>query len=84
MKNGYNITNKILKDLSMTLHLNASESVSQKILSFLESLTKQGESVEIIDDSIYKFEKAGILKGLEQVENGNIYSSDELIAELNK
>ncbi len=68
----------------MTLHLNASDSVSQKILSFLESLTKQGESVEIIDDSIYKFEKAGILKGLEQVENGNIYSSDELIAELNK
>lgn len=68
----------------MTLHLNASESVSQKILSFLESLTKQGESVEIIDDSIYKFEKAGILKGLEQVENGNIYSSDELIAELHK
>ena len=52
----------------MTLHLNASESVSQKILSFLESLTKQGESVEIIDDSIYKYEKAGILKGLEQIE----------------
>jgi hypothetical protein len=49
----------------MTLHLNASESVSQKILSFLESLTKQGESVEIIDDSIYRYEKAGILKGLE-------------------
>jgi len=68
----------------MTLHLNASESVSQKILSFLESLTKQGESVEIIDDSIYKFEKAGILKGLEQVENGNTYSSNELIEELNK
>ena len=46
----------------MTLHLNASESVSQKILSFLESLTKQGESVEIIDDSLYKYQKAGILK----------------------
>ncbi len=35
----------------MTLHLNASERVSHKILSFLESLTKQGESVEIIDES---------------------------------
>ncbi len=68
----------------MTLHLNASESVSQKILSFLESLTKQGESVEIIDDSIYKYEKAGILKGLEQIENGNIYSSEEVIEELYK
>ena len=68
----------------MTLHLNASESVSQKILFFLESLAKQGESVEIIDDSIYKFEKAGILKGLEQVENGNTYSSDELMEELDK
>lgn len=63
----------------MTLHLNASESVSQKILSFLESLTKQGESVEIIDDSIYKFEKVGIMKGLEEIEKGNNYSSDELI-----
>jgi hypothetical protein len=68
----------------MTLHLNASESVSQKILSFLESLTKQGESVEIIDDSIYKYEKAGILKGLEQIENGNIYSSEEILEELNR
>jgi len=68
----------------MTLHLNASESVSQKILSFLESLTKQGESVEIIDDSIYKYEKAGILKGLKQVESGEMYSSEALLEELNK
>jgi|FLOH01.1.fsa_nt_gi hypothetical protein len=68
----------------MTRHLNASESVSHKILSFLESLTKLGESVEVIDDSVYKFEKAGISKGLEEVENGNIYSSDELLQELNK
>ncbi|QOY54238.1 hypothetical protein HUE87_10195 [Candidatus Sulfurimonas marisnigri] len=68
----------------MTLHLNASDSVSQKILSFLESLTKQGESVEIIDDSIYKFEKQGISQGLKQVENGEIYSTDELLEELKK
>ena len=68
----------------MTLHLTASESVSQKILSFLESLTKQGESVEIIDDSIYKYEKAGILKGLEQIKDNDIYSSEELLEELNK
>ena len=67
----------------MTLHLNASESVSQKILSFLESLTKQGESVEINDDSIYKYEKAAVLKGLEQIENGHVYSCDEILEELN-
>ncbi|MGE4511344.1 MAG: hypothetical protein AB7D43_09620 [Sulfurimonadaceae bacterium] len=68
----------------MTLHLNASESASKKILSFLESLTRQGESVEIIDNTVYKFERVGILKGLEQVENGKICSSDELMKELNK
>jgi len=68
----------------MTLHLNASESVSLKILSFLESLTKQGESVEIIDDSLYKYEKAGILKGLTQVDNAEFSSSEELIEELNR
>ena len=68
----------------MTLHLQASESVSQKILSFLESLTKQGEKIEIIDDTVYKFEKEGILKGLKQIEEGASYLSDELIEELNK
>jgi hypothetical protein len=68
----------------MTLHLNASESVSQKILSFLESLSKQGESVEIVDESIYKYEKIGIAKGLEQMENGNFYSCEDMIKELNK
>ncbi|MCD6259384.1 MAG: hypothetical protein J7J31_07255 [Helicobacteraceae bacterium] len=68
----------------MTLHLNASESVTQKILSYLESLRKQGESVEIIDDSLYKFEKSGILKGLEQVQNDQICSSEELLEELDR
>ena len=68
----------------MTLHLNASESVSQKILSFLESLTKQGESVEIIDDSLYKYEKSGILKGLSQIDNGEFFSSEDLLEELNR
>ena len=68
----------------MTLHLNTSESVSKKILSFLESLTKQGESIEIIDDSLYKYEKAGISKGIHQIENGEFCSSDELLKELNK
>jgi len=68
----------------MTLHLNASESVSQKILSFLESLTKQGELVEIIDDSLYKYEKAGISKGLSQIDKGEFSSSEDLLEELNR
>jgi hypothetical protein len=68
----------------MTLHVNASESVSQKILSYLESLTKQGETVEIIDDKIYQYEKNGVLKGLEQMENEEFVSSNELLKELEK
>lgn len=68
----------------MTLHLNASESVTQKILSYLESLKKEGESVEIIDESLYKFEKRGVLKGLEQVQNDQICSSEELLEELDR
>jgi len=68
----------------MTLHLNASESVSQKILSFLESLSKQGESIEIIDDSLYKYEKNGILKGLQQLENGEFISTEEILKTLSK
>ena len=67
----------------MTLHLNMQESASQKVLAFIESLTLKGDKVEIIDDTIYQFEKKGILKGLQQVENDEVYSSQELLSELN-
>ena len=68
----------------MTLHLNVNETVSQKVLAFLESLAQQGEKVEIIDDTLYQFEKKGILKGLNQIKNGDVYSSQQLLDELNK
>jgi len=68
----------------MTLHLSASNSVAEKILSFLESLKKEGESVEIIDDTLYKYEKDGILKGLSQAQKGELFSAEELIEELKK
>ena len=67
----------------MTLHLNMSENVSQKVLAFLESLTEKGEQVEIVDDTLYQYEKKGILKGIQQLENGEVYSSEELLDELN-
>ena len=67
----------------MTLHLNMQENVSHKVLAFLETLSLKGDKVEIIDDTIYQYEKKGILKALNQVENGEVYSSDELINELN-
>lgn len=66
----------------MILHLNMQESVSTKVLAFIESLAQSGDKVEIIDDAIYQFEKKGILKGLEQVEKGEVYSSNELLDEL--
>ena len=68
----------------MTLHLNVNETVSQKVLAFLESLAQQGEKVEIIDDTLYQFEKKGILKGLDQIKNCDVYSSQQLLDELNK
>lgn len=68
----------------MTLHLSASNSVAEKILSYLESLKKEGESVEIIDDALYKYEKNGILIGLSQIQKGELFSAQELIEELKK
>ena len=68
----------------MTLHVNTTNIVSQKILKFLESLSIKGEKIEIIDDSIYQFEKKQILNSLEQIKNGEVYSSGEIIDELSK
>jgi len=67
----------------MTLHLNMQDNVSHKVLAFLEALSLKGDKVEIIDDTIYQYEKKGILKALHQVENEEVYTSDELINELN-
>lgn len=68
----------------MTMHLNVSKSVSQKVLAFLESLSEKGEKIEIIDDSLYQFEKKGILRGLQQVAKGEVFSSNQLLDELEK
>lgn len=73
---------KFYKGLTMTLHVNMSESVSLKVLAFLNSLTEKGEKVEIIDDTLYQFEKKGILKGLQQVEQGEVYTSEQLLSQL--
>ncbi len=81
--NLHRVRNFHIRNKTMTLHLNMSENVSQKVLAFLESLTKKGEHVEIVDDSLYQYEKKGILKGLQQLETDEIYSSDELLDELN-
>lgn len=65
-----------------TLHINVSDSVTQKVLAFLDSLSQKGEEIEIIDDKLYRYEKKGIVKGLEQLKKGEVYSSDELLKEL--
>ena len=68
----------------MTLHLQASQSVAQKILSFLKSLQKDGEDVQIIDEGLYIYEKEGIQKALQQLKNNQIHSADEILQELEK
>lgn len=47
-----------------TLHINVCDDATQKVLAFLDSLSKKG-----------------ILKGLGQFKNGEVYSSDELLKE---
>ena len=66
----------------MTLHLKVSESVSKRVLTFLENLVDQGETVEIMDDTLYQYEKKGILNGLKQLEEGAITSSDDILKTL--
>lgn len=67
-----------------TLHLNVSEGLVESIYSFLDSLPKDGESVEIIDDKLYQYEKDGILRGLEQLKDGDVYLSDDVLKLLNE
>lgn len=67
----------------MTLHLNISQSVSKKILSFIESLKKQGEEVEIIDDSICPLGESDISKCLKYQSESSLHMINSVIDNVN-
>lgn len=65
-----------------TLHLKTNEQVMDKILGFLDILSKEGAEIDVLDDLSYRYEKKYIDNALEDIKNGAISSYEEVEEEL--
>jgi hypothetical protein len=65
-----------------TLHLKTNERVMTKILDFINTLSRQGEEIEVLDDKIYAYEKQQIDQSLQDIKEGRVYDIEEVEREL--
>jgi len=65
-----------------TLHVRTNEQVMTKILTFIDSLSRVGDEIEVLDNNIYAYEKKYIDKALTDVREGNVYTIKEVEKEL--
>jgi hypothetical protein len=65
-----------------TLHVRTNEQVMSKILTFIDSLSRGGDEIEVLDNKIYAYEKKYIDKALTDIRKGNVYTIEEVEKEL--
>ncbi len=65
-----------------TLHVRTNEQVMTKILTFIDSLSKKGDEIEVLDNKIYAYEKKYIDQALKDISEGKTYSIEEVEKEL--
>lgn len=65
-----------------TLHVRTNEQVMTKILTFIDSLSRKGEKIEVLDNKIYAYEKKHIDQALKDISEGKTYSIEEVEKEL--
>ncbi len=65
-----------------TLHIKANQSEIAKILSTINSPAQKGEEIELPDNKTFTYEKKEIDRALKDVEEGKLYTIDEVEREL--
>ncbi len=65
-----------------TLHVKTNEQIMTRILDFINTLSREGADIELVDDRVYAFEKGLIDRGLQDIRNGETYSIEEVEQEL--
>ncbi len=61
-----------------TLHLKMNEQVMGRILGFLDTLSREGADIEVLDDVTYRYEKHHIDHALKDIDDGHVYSFEEV------
>jgi hypothetical protein len=67
-----------------TLHLRAEHDVIEKLMAMVNQIAKEGQEVEVLDNTVFKEEQKIIFKGLNDELKGNIIKHEDLWVELLK
>ena len=62
-----------------TLHIYGNDSDVQNILRYINDLSSKGSEIEILDNSVYEFEKTRLTIAIQQVENNEVFSTDDVL-----
>lgn len=65
-----------------TIHVKANERMVARILDFINTLSQEGEEIEILDGKILAFEKYYIDRSLQDIKEGKVYPVEEVEKEL--
>ncbi len=64
------------------LHISTDQVTTEKILGFLENLSRQGAQIELLDDVVLAREKMMIDKALREINEGRTYDLNSVEVEL--
>lgn len=67
-----------------TLHLRATQQTMQLLMNSINKIAKDGNEVEILDNTLFEKEKEMIFNALIQEKNGQTFEHDEVWNELLK
>ena len=64
------------------IHVKTDEQAMTRLLGFIDTLSRDGANIELLDDKIYTYEKTHIDRALKDIEEGKVYPIDEVEREL--
>lgn len=64
------------------IHLRISETATLKLMEFLNEISKDGEQIEILDDTLFRYEKNLIEKAISQKAEHKIVEHNKVWNEL--
>lgn len=67
-----------------TLHLRATQQTIELLMDSINKIAKDGNEVEILDNTLYEKEKEMIVNSLIQEKNGQTFEHDDLWSQLLK
>ena len=64
------------------LHISTDQVTADKIMGFIEDLSRQGAQIDLLDDEVLAREKVMIDKALREIDEGRTYDLDSVEVEL--